>query len=89
MVRVLKSHPGILRYDVESRLEPHAVWLEEEGLTKAGVAKVLSKLPQVSAEVFSIQLQGRQFAQQCVAYVLLLCFFRRSCSIHRFFRAAA
>ncbi|CAM9429195.1 unnamed protein product [Ectocarpus sp. 12 AP-2014] len=47
LVRVLKTHPGILRYDVETRLEPHAVWLEEEGLTNAGVAKVISKLPQM------------------------------------------
>lgn len=50
MKRVLKSHPGILRYEVETRLEPHAVWLEEEGLTKAGIGKILSKLPQARLE---------------------------------------
>lgn len=48
MVRVIKSHPGILRYDVEARLEPHAEWLEGEGLTtRASIGKVISKLPQV------------------------------------------
>lgn len=50
MARVIKSHPGILLYDVKSRLEPHAQWLEEEGLTtRSGIAKVLSKLPQVNS----------------------------------------
>lgn len=53
MKRVLKSHPGILRYEVKTRLEPHAVWLEEEGLTKAGIGKILSRLPQARLEKLS------------------------------------
>lgn len=47
MVKVLKSHPKVLRYDVEEQLEPHAVWLEEIGLSKEGIAKVIAKVPQV------------------------------------------
>ncbi|CAM9147774.1 unnamed protein product, partial [Hapterophycus canaliculatus] len=54
MKRVLKSHPGVLRYEVETRLEPHAMWLEEEGLTKAGIGKIISKLPQA-------RLKGEDF----------------------------
>lgn len=47
VVKVLKSHPKVLRYDVEEQLEPHAVWLEEIGLSKEGIAKVIAKVPQV------------------------------------------
>ena len=52
MVKVIKSHPGILRYDVKTRLEPHAEWLEGEGLTtRASIGKVLYKLPQVKNSI--------------------------------------
>ena len=47
MTKVFKSHPPVLRYDVEERLEPHALWLEEEGLAKDGINKVVLKIPQV------------------------------------------
>eukprot|EP00752_Nemacystus_decipiens_P014924 g13285.t2 len=45
---VTKSHPRILDYDVEAKLEPHAEWLEREGLTtRASIAKVICDHPQI------------------------------------------
>lgn len=46
--KVIKSHPCMLNYNVEARLEPHAEWLEREGLTtRAKLGKVIAKAPQV------------------------------------------
>lgn len=46
----MKSHPQVLRFSVEERLEPHALWLEGEGLSKNGISRVVSKLPQVNTK---------------------------------------
>ena len=54
MVKVFKSHPPVLRFDVKERLEPHALWLEQEGLTKDGISKIVSKLPQVNQTILQL-----------------------------------
>ena len=47
---VIKSRPSILDYDVRAKLEPHAEWLEREGLTaRASIGKVICKYPQVKS----------------------------------------
>lgn len=51
MVKMFKRRPCILRYDVESTLEPFAEWLEREGLTtRASIGNFISSQPEVKGD---------------------------------------